>query len=199
MGNIDKLEKQCRIVSEGTHYVLHHVAMTPHGRAILLDAASLSLETGTIDEMWNLLASLGQAADLPVLQQADLIAPEFYEGARFVVQRHYFNDYPTYTDFQGEDGLPLGFGTKEEAHAYIEKMLDSEYEAQQKQYEVDKAREDKIKEKFQARKAVLEEHGLWSEDALETQSWRAPRPAVRGKGDNYCVVLLEESTWAREY
>jgi hypothetical protein len=199
MRTLDNFVKKWCIVKSDSRYEIRRLALLEDGRAVLLRDVDPTLEAIDSDDLRELLVALTAAADGPVFTREDLLTPEFYESTRFVVQeRHYYNDWPDYTDICGEDGLPLGFETEAAAQAYIEEMLDAEYAAKAAQYEIDKARADKIEELFQARKAALVAAGLWDDHALESKSWRTPRPASRGKSDDYRVVPLEESAWASE-
>jgi hypothetical protein len=198
MPSLNDLTRQWRIVTDGQLCAVRRVALTADGHAVLLSDVAPPLEAARAADIQELLSALSEASRLPVLHRADLVTAEFFETARFVVQqRSTYSDYPSFVDVNADDGALMHFVSSDAAQAYIRAICDAKFARDARTCEKTKKHNDREKELREARRDLLEKHGLWSDGALNNSAIHATRHPERDD-DHYRVVPIEESDWFYE-
>lgn len=174
---------------------LRRVALLASGRAALLGSEPL-LEVDDLEEMRAMLDAIDEGVAAGPISTGDLVPLEFIEQARFVIQqRHYYRDYPEWSDLNDENERPLGFASEAEAQAHIDDMLDRAYESNLRRWQREQDELREARDLYARRCAVLEANGLWDEHALEGPLGFDRAAPVRASGEDYRVVAIEDSEW----
>ncbi len=181
-----------RCVRDGGDYVFRRVGEV-RGRSVALGGEVARITASDGDVLDALLGEITMAWRDGILYAENVADADEMLGL-YVIQRRIDLDYTVYDDLVDEEGSVRRFTSIEEASAYLEAALDEEYDTAMRSHNAHAAKWREEKERFEQRRAVLEEHGLWCEGVLREVDWMAREPQ-RGTTDEYRIVGIEESNW----
>lgn len=147
-------------------------------------------------------------ADLATLREAMLtlraraVARAEQGGYGYVVQTYSdWQDCPDWTDHAGDDDEELGFDDETSAQAYIDAVIEWDYTHRHRRWESAHAAWLPRHERYLARRALLEAHGLWTQrgemEPLAYPGGPGPEPRAEWQRSRWRVVPYADSDRCR--